>query len=111
MATAAEERGVLADLGRELERVQWARIEILESVDELTGYDLQAPHLKAAVRRAAALGHLVPWSSVPKGKIGVYQNRANWVRMNRVLDLVVPGERVLDIGVNYGYLSGLILRE
>ena len=31
--------------------------------------------------------------------------------MRRVLDVVEPGDRVLDIGVNYGYLAGVLLRD
>lgn len=99
-------------LTAELVRSQWARVEILERMDESVAKALLSRELAAHARHTTkTLPLLEPWPSVPANRLAVYQNRSNQVRMRRALDFLVPGDRILDIGVNYGYLSGVVLRD
>jgi 2-polyprenyl-3-methyl-5-hydroxy-6-metoxy-1,4-benzoquinol methylase len=70
------------------------------------------PTLRREVEYAqTSLEPLPRWSAIPEKSYAASTAVPNHVRARRVLDYILPGERIADIGVNYGYLSGLILRE
>jgi 2-polyprenyl-3-methyl-5-hydroxy-6-metoxy-1,4-benzoquinol methylase len=91
---------------------RWAQITALEHL---------GPHLGAAVtarwrRRAAAQARRVVrplehWEGIPEKSYRTYQADGNVVRIKRILDHLEPGERVLDIGIGFGYVGGVLLRD
>ena len=102
----------LHNLRNETVRLGWAQVELIERLDPELSRRLQQDILRARVEDARrTLRPLKPWPASPERVLKVMTNQANQVRMRRVLDVVEPGDRVLDIGVNYGYLTGVLLRD
>lgn len=50
-------------------------------------------------------------ASIPADTFARYATGGSAVRIARLLDLVVPGSRILDIGVGHGYVGGVLLRD
>jgi 2-polyprenyl-3-methyl-5-hydroxy-6-metoxy-1,4-benzoquinol methylase len=102
----------LLKLRNETVRLGWDQVELMERIDPELSRRLQQDILRARVEDAhRTLRPLKPWPASPDRVLRVMTNQANQVRMRRVLDVVEPGDRVLDIGVNYGYLTGVLLRD
>lgn len=66
---------------------------------------------RRVARAARRIPALRPWEGMPSGTFARYRRGANAVRVAKVLDLVPPGRRILDIGVGHGYVAGLLLRD
>jgi len=93
-------------------RQGWAQVELAERIDPELSRRLLRDVLRTRTQHAReTLPPLTPWPATPERVLKVMTNQANQVRMRRVLDVVQPGDRVLDIGVNYGYLTGILLRD
>lgn len=48
---------------------------------------------------------------VPAGMAAMYESEANIVRYRRVVDFLTAGEHVYEVGLGYGYLATMMLRE
>jgi 2-polyprenyl-3-methyl-5-hydroxy-6-metoxy-1,4-benzoquinol methylase len=93
-------------------RSGWARALVLERLGPDQSRDLLADHLAAHVEQArASLKPLTPWPAQPERVTKTLNDDANQVRVRRTLDYVVPGERVLEVGVGFGYVSGILMRD
>jgi SAM-dependent methyltransferase len=65
----------------------------------------------AELRRAREeLAPLSPWPGLGDRKLA-YEDDHNVVRIRRVLDYLDAHDRVLDVGIGRGYLTGVILRD
>lgn len=90
----------------------WDRVRLIERLDPTQARSLMGDALDDAGRRAQQ--EIVPlklWDEIPERNVRVYRQPDNMARMHRVLDFVLTRERVLDIGTNYGYFSGVLLRD
>ena len=63
----------------------------------------------AAVR--ASMPTLQQWEGLPRRSFRIYSRGANVVRLRRLLDWVMDGERILDIGTGLGYVTTMLLRH
>jgi 2-polyprenyl-3-methyl-5-hydroxy-6-metoxy-1,4-benzoquinol methylase len=99
-------------LHAEAVRGGWRMIETLQRMTPEVARKLLADHWAAQAHHAAeTLVFLKPWDRVPERALRVYRNTPDQVRMRRILDFIEPGDRLLDIGAGYGYLTGVILRD
>jgi 2-polyprenyl-3-methyl-5-hydroxy-6-metoxy-1,4-benzoquinol methylase len=87
-----------------------ARIERHERAGEKTGRKLTA-----RARQRASAGHsLAPlhkWEKVSDRSYAAYTREASVARISRLLELIPPGSRILDIGIGFGYVTGILLRD
>jgi 2-polyprenyl-3-methyl-5-hydroxy-6-metoxy-1,4-benzoquinol methylase len=65
----------------------------------------------SALRARAELAPLRRWERISDRSYRTYVNGANATRIRRVLDFIQDGDRVLDVGVGFGYVTGMLLRE
>lgn len=88
--------------------------QLLTVLEQLTSG--QAQRMLAASRQADiehATGRLQPlesWEGLPKTSYRTYLGGNNHVRVARLLDFLEPGDRVLDIGIGYGYVTSALVR-
>ncbi|TWT43714.1 bifunctional 3-demethylubiquinone-9 3-methyltransferase/ 2-octaprenyl-6-hydroxy phenol methylase [Phycisphaerae bacterium RAS1] len=96
-----------AVLAREL-----AALRMIESLGEDQFRRCCAADL-AAERDAAraAIAPLTHWPACPQAQYRHFLDGANLVRVHRVLQFTLPGDRVMDIGCGRGYLGGVLLRD
>ena len=93
----------------ELVRTQWRLVEVLEGMSPEEARVLgEADHDAQYAQAAADLPRLRLWPSLPERKYRVYTNPHNQARMHRVCQFLDSTDRVLDVGTNYGYFSGLV---
>ena len=53
----------------------------------------------------------MPWPAQPESVTKNLADDGNQVRIRRTLDYVLPGDRVLEVGVGFGQVSGILLRD
>lgn len=95
-----------------LVRAGWADALMLERLGPERSRELLADRLAAHVEQArASLKPLTPWPAQPEKVTKVLADDANQVRIRRTLDYVMPGDRVLEVGVGFGQVSGMLLRD
>lgn len=89
----------------------WQRVELLERMDHSLGNRVTEPDLAAHAAHAAEnLEPLERWRGVHELTYSTYLGAPNQVRMRRVLDVLVPGERIVDVGIGFGYLTAVVMR-
>ena len=90
----------------------WQLIDALERLEPAEANRAFAAQRQAEVERAqATLEPLTQWEGLSDSSYGTYVRGPNHVRVRRILDFVEPGERILDIGIGYGYLTGVLVRS
>lgn len=94
--------GALNHVHRHLVAANWQLIALLES-------DAHSAALGAASARKHA--PLERWSRIPGTAFDAYTRGRDQVRVQSVLDYIQPGDRVLDVGIGYGYVSGVLMRD
>ena len=89
----------------------WQLLGLLERMGVSDAQRLLAGQREAEISHAAeAVGPLEPWPELPERSYATYIGGNNHVRVVRVLDFLEPGERVLDVGFGFGYLTSAIMR-
>lgn len=102
----------LAGLRAELLRANTVLLEVLEGLDHLDAQAFLDETLTQELAHAGqTLEALKPWDLLPERSFRTYTRGPNHVRLRRLLDFVHAGDRVLDIGVGYGYVTSMLLRE
>lgn len=106
--TDADERA----LRGALVRAGWGEALMLERLGPDRSREILSDHLAAHVEQArASLKPLTPWPAQPERVTKVLSDDGNQVRIRRTLDYVMPGDRVLEVGVGFGQVSGLMMRD
>ena len=93
-------------------RQGFAQLEMLERLDSVDAGALVAEQWQA--HRDHAIATLRPLEPTPRVRGNHYKimsSPTNRARLNRVLDVVLPGDRIFEIGLGYGYLACLLLRD
>lgn len=94
-----------------LER-SWQLLDLLERLGSGPAQRLLRDTLHAEARHAdERLAPLERWEGLGERSHATYVGGNNHVRIARVLDFLEPGERVLDIGIGYGYLTSVLVRS
>lgn len=89
-----------------------AKIELLERVGETRGRKLTSASRQLKAREAARdVRPLAKWNRISDSSFSAYTNEATLVRLNKLRDLIPHGSRVLDVGIGYGYVTGVVLSE
>jgi SAM-dependent methyltransferase len=89
-----------------------ARIRLLERVDDATARRLTALGRRRELRRARRrVAPLRPWDRISERSLSTYTGGPNLVRLSRLVELIPAGRRILDIGIGYGYVTGILLRD
>jgi 2-polyprenyl-3-methyl-5-hydroxy-6-metoxy-1,4-benzoquinol methylase len=95
-----------------LVRAGWAEALILERLGPDRSREVLGDHLAAHVEQArTSLKPLTPWPAQPERVTKVLSDDGNQVRIRRTLDYIMPGDRVLEVGVGFGQVSGLMMRD
>jgi 2-polyprenyl-3-methyl-5-hydroxy-6-metoxy-1,4-benzoquinol methylase len=95
-----------------LVRAAWDRAVVLERLGSDEARALLADGLAAHVEQArSSLKPLEPWPAQPEKVTKTLHDDANQVRIRRTLDYVLTGERLLEIGVGFGQVSGTLMRD
>lgn len=104
--------GALELLRDEHVRQGFAALEVLERLDPGLARRLLKDHLEADARRATETLTVLPRKpgAIPRN-YSTMTSEANHTRVRRLLDFVVSGERLLEIGVGFGYITGVLLRD
>jgi 2-polyprenyl-3-methyl-5-hydroxy-6-metoxy-1,4-benzoquinol methylase len=90
----------------------WTKIAALERLGPHLGAALAARSLgRAAAEARRTVKPLKHWERIPENSYTTYQADGNVVRIKRILDLLQPADRVLDIGIGFGYVTGVLLRD
>lgn len=89
----------------------WSDIDLAERLGSGPTRRLKAPLLEAAHERARAWYRAPVDDHVPEGMVSMYESEANVVRYRRLVDFLTEGERVFEVGLGYGYLATMMLRE
>lgn len=91
---------------------QWALVRSYQSVDEYVAAALFHEEIDRAHARAlATVTPLDPWPGLADQATQTFTSGPDLVRLRRVLDIVQHGDRVLEIGVGQGYMTGVLLRD
>lgn len=89
----------------------WRQLELLERLGPSRAQRLLADQRAAEVQEAGErMRPLKKWPELPATSYSTYIGTNNHVRVARLLDFVEPGERILDIGIGYGYVTSAIMR-
>jgi 2-polyprenyl-3-methyl-5-hydroxy-6-metoxy-1,4-benzoquinol methylase len=99
----------LAALRDELISANTLALRLLERMEDRQARQALAEVLEIEKARAAAIAPLERWDGIPERQYEVQSGQHH--RVQRVLDYVIPGDRVVDIGPSYGYMTGCLLRE
>jgi 2-polyprenyl-3-methyl-5-hydroxy-6-metoxy-1,4-benzoquinol methylase len=87
-------------------------LQLLERLEPALARSRYKDRLTAWVRHArGTIAPLARASGIRDADFAVATSDANQVRFRRVLDFAMPGDRILDIGVGFGYLACLLLRD
>jgi SAM-dependent methyltransferase len=90
----------------------WRAVELLERLDHGPSMRALAEQLSAeAAHAAATLVPLARWQGLGESSYRTYLGGPNQVRIRRVLDLVQAGDRVVDVGIGFGYLTAVLVRS
>ena len=93
-------------------RTSWQYLGLIEQLGaagaaRVLSRQLEAERAHASVR----VPILDRWPTLPATSYATYIEGTNPVRIARVLDFLQPGDRVLDIGIGYGYLTTVMARS
>lgn len=91
-------------------RARWGllRIDLHERVAQRLTIPLRR---RATASAARTMPPLRKWDGVPERTFVRHVAGENAVRVARLVDLVPPGRRIVDIGVGHGYVAGVLLRD
>lgn len=90
----------------------WQLIDLLERLGQGPAHRLLTERREAEVAVARdKLEPLLKWPSLPATSYETYRSANNHVRVARVLDFVEPGDRILDVGIGYGYVTSALMRS
>jgi len=92
-------------------RAGFDALHLLERLEPALARSRYEDRLTAWVRHAR--GTIEPLTRAPgirDADFAIATSDATQVRYRRVLDFAMPGDRILDIGVGFGYLACLLLR-
>ena len=93
-------------------RAAWTEVEVLERLDPAQARKTFADQLRAQAAHArSSLRPLTPWPDQPDQVFDILVGDPNHTRIRRTLDYVLPGDRVLEVGVGFGYVAGILLRD
>ena len=88
------------------------QVELVERIPHREYLARYRDRLAAAADHArATMPPLTVWPGAGQSYLRTMTRDGNFTRVRRVLDFVMPGDRVLDIGSGRGYLSGVLLRD
>src|SRR5262245_20027681 len=111
-APAVTEPDALRLIRDEQVRQGFAQLEVLERLDPIEAAALVAEHVQAHRDHAVAtLRPLAPAPHLHGNQHRIMTSPTHRARLSRVLDAVIPGDRVFEIGLGYGYLACLLLRD
>ncbi len=89
-----------------------ARIELHERVSEQAARRLSSVSRRWAIARATRrVAPLRRWHQISKDAFARYSTGGSAVRLSRLIDLVPPGSRIVDIGIGPGYVTGVLVRD
>lgn len=88
------------------------RIDALEILGPKAGPEPRRRHLARVERAAAeAVTPLRRWKGISARSYETYTNGPNVVRLQRLVELIPERTRILDVGIGFGYVSGILMRE
>jgi 2-polyprenyl-3-methyl-5-hydroxy-6-metoxy-1,4-benzoquinol methylase len=93
-------------------RQGFVALDVLERLDPGPARQLLKDRLEVDVRRAADTLPVLP--KTPGATPGNYKtmtSETNHTRVRRLLDFVASGDRVLEIGVGFGYITAVLMRD
>ena len=91
---------------------KWAEVAMHERLGSPRRVSVLSRSLRREARRAQSeIAPLRRWERISDRSFGTYVGRANHVRLRRLLDFIRDGDRVLDVGIGFGYVTGILLRE
>lgn len=95
-------------------QVAWGlgRVELQERLGEIYGRKLTA--LSRRMEVAAARKRVKPlnrWKRISDTSFAEYTNDASIVRIHKLQELIPRNARILDIGIGFGYITGVVLRD
>ncbi len=88
---------------------QWQYLRALEALDPPRAAQVQDAAGRMTLDRP--LAPLQPWEGLTPEHFAAYQRPKNQYRLRRLLDYLLTGERVLDVGCGFGYAPGILLRD
>lgn len=89
----------------------WADLDLVERLGSAATRRARSATIEADRERARLWYHSPVSEHVPPALVEMYESEANVVRYRRIIDFLTPGERVHEVGIGYGYLAVLMLRE
>jgi 2-polyprenyl-3-methyl-5-hydroxy-6-metoxy-1,4-benzoquinol methylase len=93
-------------------RQGFAALDGLERLDQATARRLLKDRLETEARRAAdTLPVLAKEPGATPQNYATMTSETNHTRIRRVLDFVDTDDRILEIGVGFGYITGMLMRE
>ena len=92
-------------------RQGFATLELLEQLEPTRARGLASAHLQAQLDHVSTTVPLLEPVNGVRGNYKIMITPTNQARLSRVLDFVMPGDRIFDIGLGYGYLACLLLRD
>lgn len=89
----------------------WSDIDLAERLGPGATKRNRVATLEADHARARAWYRSPVSDHVPEGMRNMYESEANVVRFRRVVDFLTEGENVYEVGLGYGYLGTIMVRE
>lgn len=90
----------------------WAQVRTLARMWPRLASEVLAEELAHESEHSrATLPPIEPTPDFPKSMLSTYTSEPNHSRVRRLLDFVVDGDRVLDVGIGSGYVTSILLRE
>lgn len=89
----------------------WADIDEVERMGSGATRRHRVATLRQDHARARAWYRSPVDDHVPAAAVAMYESEANVVRYRRVVDFLTEGEHVYEIGLGFGYLGTMMLRE
>lgn len=89
----------------------WSDIDLAERLGSGATRRNRVATLEAEHERARAWYRSPVSDHVSQGMKNMYESEANVVRYRRVVDFLTEGEHVFEVGLGYGYLGTMMLRE
>jgi 2-polyprenyl-3-methyl-5-hydroxy-6-metoxy-1,4-benzoquinol methylase len=112
ISSRAGQDHVLAGSRERALEAAWAQVRLLSRLEHRQANQLLADVLERERAHAMeTLAPLRPWPLLPETSFATYTRGPNQVRIRRVLDFIRAGDHVLDIGIGYGYLSTVLIRD
>jgi 2-polyprenyl-3-methyl-5-hydroxy-6-metoxy-1,4-benzoquinol methylase len=93
-------------------RQGFVALDVLERLDPRPARQLLKDRLEVDVRRAADTLPVLPETpgATPRN-YKTMTSETNHTRVRRLLDFVASGDRVLEIGVGFGYITAVLMRD